>query len=214
MHVGKLTQIHKLDVQSPSITDAGLNYLKDLKDLEQLSFRSRTTSDRRPEFGVVGIARLAYAGHSNANALAIPYLMNACDEQCRLHIYYKGCTRLNDPRLQFHSVYYMHGKAPFSLTIQERTILRQKISRGILLFADAACGRSNLTAHSCALVAQSFPNNPLVPIRSDDAFYSRELGPDVPNVQYTFDAAGGTGIPRLEGVKIKSHWAIIYSSTG
>jgi hypothetical protein len=55
------------------------------------------------------------------------------------------------------------------------------------------------------------PDHPLVPIPRDDEIYTRKVGYDLSDVQYSKAAGGGKDLPQLEGVKIHGHWAVIYS---
>ena len=47
--------------------------------------------------------------------------------------------------------------------------------------------------------------------RAFSACCSARVGFDLSDVQYTKAAGGGIDRPRLEGVKVDGHWAIIYS---
>jgi Domain of unknown function (DUF4159) len=51
----------------------------------------------------------------------------------------------------------------------------------------------------------------MVPIPHDDELYTKQVGADLRDVQYTKGAGGGRDFPQLEGVKINNHWSIIYS---
>ena len=55
------------------------------------------------------------------------------------------------------------------------------------------------------------PGRELEPIPPDDELYTDRVGFDLSDVQYTKAAGGGKARPRLEGVKVDGHWAIIYS---
>jgi hypothetical protein len=60
-------------------------------------------------------------------------------------------------------------------------------------------------------VSELLPNNPLVPIPRDDELYTRKVGFDLADVQFSKAAGGGRDFPRLEGIKLAGHWAVIYS---
>ncbi len=81
---------------------------------------------------------------------------------------------------------------------------------GGTLFADAACGSPAFDASFRRLVAELFPNNPMVPIPKDDELLTKVYF-DLKDVQYTKAAGGSKDYPQLEGVKINGHWSIIYS---
>ncbi|MHC5538057.1 DUF4159 domain-containing protein, partial [Singulisphaera rosea] len=79
------------------------------------------------------------------------------------------------------------------------------------LFADAACGSPPFDAAFRRTIAEMFPKNPLVPIPRDDELYSEKIGYNLSDVRFTNAAGGGKGLPKLEGIKIDGHWAVIYS---
>lgn len=118
----------------------------------------------------------------------------------------------NDPTLVHYPLIYAHGCAAFSFSKEDMELLRRHFQPGGgCLFADAACGSPAFDAAFRKFVATLFPNNPLVPIPHEDALYSKKVGYDLSDVQYTQAAGGGRGYPQLEGVKLDDHWALIYS---
>ena len=48
-------------------------------------------------------------------------------------------------------------------------------------------------------------------IPKDDDLYTKRVGYDLSDVDYSKAAGGRRGLPQLEGVKLNGHWAIIYS---
>ncbi|HZW29390.1 MAG TPA: DUF4159 domain-containing protein, partial [Isosphaeraceae bacterium] len=91
---------------------------------------------------------------------------------------------------------------------------RHLVPGGGTLFADATCGRPAFDAAFRRLVAELLPDRKLVPIPRDDELYTDAMGFDLSQCRYTKCAGGITDSPRLEGVKIDGHWAIIYSKYG
>ncbi len=82
---------------------------------------------------------------------------------------------------------------------------------GGTLFADAACGSPAFDAAFRRFVAELLPD-----IRSCRSQPTTSCSPtrsafDLRDCQYTQAAGGGRDFPKLEGVKINDHWAIIYS---
>ena len=73
----------------------------------------------------------------------------------------------------------------------------------------AATSRS--TPHSGNSFADLVPDSRLEPIPPNDELYTKKVGFDLSQSQYTKAAGGGKSFPQLEGVKIKGRWAIIYS---
>ena len=117
-----------------------------------------------------------------------------------------------DPNLVNYPLIYIHGRAAFAFSPEEIVLLRRHLEPGGgTLFADAACGSPAFDAAFRKFVAELLPDNPLVPIPRDDEIYTRKVGFDLADVQYSKAAGGRRDFPQLEGVKLNGHWAIIYS---
>ena len=82
------------------------------------------------------------------------------------------------------------------------------------LFADAACGSAAFDAAFRRFVADLLPDHKLERIPRDDEFYTDRVGFDLSQCRLTKAAGDILDYPRLEGVKINGHWAIIYSQNG
>jgi hypothetical protein len=115
-----------------------------------------------------------------------------------------------DPNLVYYPLIYIHGRAALSFTREDLDALRHHLETG-MIFADAACGSPAFDAAFRRFVAELLPNNPLVPIPHEDELYSKRVGADLSEVQYTKGAGGGRDFPQLEGVKIDDHWVIVFS---
>jgi RNA polymerase sigma factor (sigma-70 family) len=164
--------------------------------------------------GALHVARLRHAGHWNVAPQAIPNVMHALRNlpyQFDVDFTQKDLFP-RDPNLIYYPLLYIQGRGSFSFAKEDLAALRQHLGPGGgTLFADAACGDPEFDAAFRRLVAGLLPNNPLVPIPSDDELFTKEAGVDLSNVQYTKAAGFGRGFPQLEGVRVKDHWAVIYS---
>jgi hypothetical protein len=117
-----------------------------------------------------------------------------------------------DPNLVHYPLLYIHGRASLSFSPDDLAALRRHLEPGGgTIFADAACGSTSFDTAFRRFVAELMADNPLVPIPRDDEIYTRKVGFDLSDVQYTKAAGGGRDLPQLEGVKVNGHWAIIYS---
>jgi hypothetical protein len=120
-----------------------------------------------------------------------------------------------DPNLIYYPVLYLHGRTSWEFTAADLNALGDHLEPGGgTLFADAECGSPAFDAAFRRFVAQLLPNNPLVPIPTNDVLYTTTVGADLSQVQYTKAAGGFRDFPQLEGVKITGHWAVIYSKYG
>jgi len=90
----------------------------------------------------------------------------------------------------------MHGRAAFQFAPEDIVLLRRHLEPGGgTLFADAACGSPAFDAAFRKFVATMLPDNPLVPIPRDDELYTRKVGFDLDDAQYSKAAGGGRDFP-------------------
>lgn len=177
----------------------------------------REVRDFRPENpkrGALHIAKLRHAGEWNVAPLAIPNLTTALRNSSLkfdVVVNHKAIFP-RDPNLAHYPLVYIHGRAAMSFAKEDLDALRRHLDPGGgTFFADAACGSPAFDASFRKFIAELLPGNPLVPIPRDDDIYTRKVGFDLSDVQYTKSAGGGKDLPLLEGVKIDGHWAVIYS---
>jgi hypothetical protein len=163
--------------------------------------------------GALHIAKLKHAGDWNVAPSAIPNLTTLLRDKLQFDVVIAHREILpRDPNLVNYPLLYIHGRAAFALNAEDLAVLRRHLEPGGgTIFADAACGSPAFDASFRRFVKDLFPNEPLVPIPKDDELYSKKTGYDLSDVQYTKAAGGGRAFPRLEGVKLNGHWAIIYS---
>ncbi|WP_250846789.1 DUF4159 domain-containing protein [Aquisphaera insulae] len=167
-----------------------------------------------PPRNALRIAKLQHGGQWNVAPLAIPNLMDALRRpplSFDVVINHKELSP-SDPGLVYYPLLYLHGRAAFSFSKGDMDALRRHLQPGGgTIFGDAACGSPAFDAAFRRFVAELLPDGPLVAIPRDDPVYSRKVGFDLSDCQYTKAAGGGKDFPQLEGVKIDGHWAIIYS---
>ena len=166
-----------------------------------------------PKRGALEVAKLKHAGDWNVAPMAIPHLMTALRDKSRLDVVINHREiSAADPNLVNFPLIYIHGRAGLAFGEPDLDALRRHVDPGGgLIFADAACGSPAFDASFRKVVAELFPKNPLAPIPQDDEIYTRNVGYDLSDVQYTKAAGGRQGFPALEGVKLGGHWAVVYS---
>jgi zinc protease len=172
---------------------------------------------RRPmasKRGALQIARIKHAGDWDIAPKAIPNLMEAITRppfSFDVVIKQKELDPL-DPSLVYYPILHLHGRAAFSLDEKELGALRVNLDPGGgTIFADAGLGNAAFDASFRRMAKSLFPDKPLVPIPHDDELFSTKVGADLSKVKLNKAAGGAVGFPQLEGVRIGSHWAIIYS---
>lgn len=166
-----------------------------------------------PRRGALQIAKLRHAGGWNVAPLSIPNLTTILRERVGYDVVINHRDLLpSDPNLINFPLVYVHGNAAFNMSDSDIEALRAHLDPGGgTFFADAACGSPAFDTAFRRFVEALLPGKELEVIPSDDDLYTTRVGFDLSDVQYTKAAGGGQDHPRLEGVKIDGHWAIIYS---
>ena len=163
--------------------------------------------------GALEIAKLKHGGDWNVAPMAIPHLMQALRDRSRLDVVINHREiAANDPNLVSFPLSYVHGRAGLKFGAEELTALKRHLEPGGgMIFADAACGSPAFDKSFRKVLTEMFPDQPLIPIPQDDEIYTRNVGYDLADVQYTKALNSKQGYPELEGVKLNGHWAIVYS---
>ena len=172
-----------------------------------------TNKSESPKRGALEVGKLKHLGDWNVAPMAIPHLMTALRDRSRLDVVINHrAIAPNDPNLVNFPLIYIHGRAALSFKDEDLAVLKRHLEPGGgMIFADAACGSPAFDASFRKVIAQMLPDNPLVPIPLDDEIFTKNVGYDLADVQYTKAAGGKLGSPQLEGVKLNGHWAIVYS---
>jgi hypothetical protein len=166
-----------------------------------------------PRRGALRIAKLKHGGEWNLAPQAIPNLMDVLSKpplDFDVVLSQKDLAP-DDPSLVNYPLIYLHGRAAFDLDADLDVLRRHLEPGGGTIFADASCGSPAFDAAFRRFLAALLPRNPLVPIPHDDDLYTRKVGFDLSDVQYSEAAGGRRDYPLLEGVKLNGHWAVIYS---
>lgn len=176
----------------------------------------REVHDFKPETakrGALQVAKLRHAGDWNVAPLAVPNLMASVRDKLGMDVVLSHREVLpRDPNLVNFPLVYVHGRASLSFSPEDLAALKRHLDPGGgTLFSDSACGSPAYDAAFRRVIAQMLPEHPLVPIPRDDELYTKKVGYDLSDVQYSKSAGGGRDFPQLEGVKINGHWAVIYS---
>jgi Domain of unknown function (DUF4159) len=168
-----------------------------------------------PKRGALRIATLKHAGDWDVAPQAFPTVMHALRTPPLSFDVVIASKDLHprDPNLIYYPLVTIRGRAPFQFSKEDIEVLRHHLDPGGgTLFADAYLANRNFDASFRKFVEELLPDKVLVPIPNDDELYSNRVGFDLSNVEFTKAAGGGHGFPKLEGVKINDHWAVIYST--
>ena len=124
--------------------------------------------------------------------------------------------RLTDPAIFNAPLLYLTGHEFFTLKKSEALQLKKYLENGGFLLAEACCGRKGFDLSFRKIMAALFPGSPMRAIPQDNAIF--HMPNDVQKVGVTpaLQQALGAAVtrPRLEGVEVNGHIAVIYSSFG
>ncbi len=124
--------------------------------------------------------------------------------------------RLTDGAIFNAPLLYLTGHENFTLSKGEAVQLKKYLENGGFLLAEACCGRKGFDLAFRKIMAELFPAAPLRDIPHDNVLFS--MPNDVQRVGVTpvLQQALGTAAsrPKLEGVEVGGHVAVIYSPYG
>jgi len=124
--------------------------------------------------------------------------------------------RLADTAIFNAPLLYLTGHENFTLSKAEAAQLKKYLDNGGFLLAEACCGRKGFDLAFRKIMAELYPAAPLRDIAQDNVIFS--MPNDVKRVGVTpvLQQALATAVtsPRLEGVEVNGHIAVIYSPFG
>jgi hypothetical protein len=186
---------------------------RELPDDKLVMHHARDFQIDSPRRGALRIAKLKHAVDWNIASRAIPNLMDALRKPPLNFdvVLHQRDLAPDDASLVNYPLVYLHSHGTFDLSDALPALRRHLEPGGGMIFADAACGSRAFDTAMRRFVAALLPGKPLVPIPHDDELYTRKVGFDLSDVQYSPAAGGRRDYPLLEGVKLDGHWAVIYS---
>lgn len=184
--------------------------------------KTRKSRGSRIERGLTEIAQLRHSGGWDTAPKALRNLLEALNETVGMGVSPQRQTiPVTLPELRRFPIAYMHGRHRFRLSQQERDALRDYLSRGAVLFADACCGSSRFDRSFRDLMQEIFPDNPLKQIPEDHEIFSDTIGHQIDQVKLRKLVPGKAGAamqtrtdsvpPILEGIEIDGRFAVVYS---
>ena len=179
-------------------------------------------TDSNPELTdrVLVLPKLSHAGGSDDAPNAWRNILNRVNQIGMPVDTQKKMIRPVMEELADHPFVFMHGRSRFRFSEKEREQLKEFLEVGGLLFADAICSSASFTEAFRSEMQKMFPDNPLTPIPRDHPIWSDQKfgGYSLPSVTITKpDRTANGGFqrrktpPRLEGILIDGHYAVIFS---
>ncbi|HTU24785.1 MAG TPA: DUF4159 domain-containing protein [Pirellulales bacterium] len=178
------------------------------------------------ERGKLYVASIQHSGGCNAAPGALATLMRLAGEKLDVRAADRTDeirqVRLSDPELfQYHLV-FMHGRAGFRLSENERKELRVYLERGGTLFADAICSSPQFTEAFRREMNLVFPEQTLarIPVNhplfrpgfgGDDVTTVSRRQPEASQDNQPLKSAVRKVEPYLEGIQLGDRYAVIFS---
>ncbi|MEZ6034869.1 MAG: DUF4159 domain-containing protein [Planctomycetaceae bacterium] len=174
------------------------------------------------ERGLLQIAKLRHNGGWDTAPKAVKNLLVALNETVGVAASTQSeAIPITLAEMQRFPLVYMHGRHRFQLQPAQQDALRDYLSRGGVLLADACCGSSKFDRGFRDLVKQLYPDKELVQIPADHELFSETVGHQIKDVRRhrlvpsprnaTLELKEEVGPPILEGLEIDGRFAIIYS---
>jgi hypothetical protein len=190
---------------------------------EKLSTRAgKRKANGAAQRGLLEIAKLRHDGGWDTAPRALKNLLEALNETVGLAAAAQSpAIPMTLEEMNPFPLLYMHGRYRFRVGAQEQQAVRDFLSTGRVLFADACCGSTNFDRSFREFMAQLYPDHPLKQIPADHEIYSeatwhdikkttrRRLVPSTENAALTLRTEEGP--PILEGIEIDGRYVVIYS---
>jgi hypothetical protein len=170
-----------------------------------------TTGDK------VYLAQVVYDGEWKTRHAGLSVLLQTFNLKTEIPVKY-GLKemRLSDAKIFDAPLLYITGHESFRLKKEEATRLRQYLTNGGFLFAEACCGRKGFDLAFRQQMQALFPDYPMKPIPEGNALFGLPNRVSQVGVTPALAAQLGTQTtrPDLEGIEIDGHYAVIYSPFG
>jgi len=173
----------------------------------------------RPESGTdkVAIVQVVYDGIWKTRHAGLSLLLQTFNLKTEVPVKYMVKeARLTDPAIFNAPLLYLTGHEYFTLRKSEAEQLKKYLENGGFLLAEACCGRKGFDLSFRQVMAAVFPSTPLKPIPQSNPVFRTPN--DVQQVGVTPLLQQDLGVaviqPRLEGIEINGHLAVIYSPFG
>ncbi|MEI6787840.1 MAG: DUF4159 domain-containing protein [bacterium] len=172
---------------------------------------------KKAYFDRLRIGQVMVGGDWKPRPFALPMLLKTFSQKTAVSI--QSAIRevsLTDPGLFDLPFLYLSGHEGFRLTKAELYALSKYLESGGFLFAEACCGRSDFDQAFRIELKRVLPDSPMVPVSPDDSIFTEPNRVKRMTVTPLLSGRLGRAViePRLEGVKLHGHYAVVYSPYG
>ncbi|MBN1557484.1 MAG: DUF4159 domain-containing protein [Lentisphaerae bacterium] len=171
----------------------------------------------RADAGTLALVQVMYDGEWKTRHTGLSVLLQTFNRKTGIPVRFElKELPLTDPGLFNAPLLYMTGHEYFELSEEELVTLRTYLLRGGFLFGEACCGRKGFDRAFRLMLRRVLPGRALTDIPPGGALF--QVPNDVRALAVTpllaADAGRAAIPPRLEGVEIEGHYAVIYSPLG
>ncbi len=177
---------------------------------------------KQAERGLLEVAQIRHDGGWDTARRAVSNLLEGLSQETGIGVSLKPRpVPVTFEALRKFPMAYMHGRYGFRLREAEQDALRDYLSRGTVLIADACCGSERFDRSFRTLMKQLYPENPLTPIPADHEMFSEKTGFDTHSVRRrrllparesaSLRVQVEAGPPVIEGIQIDGQYVVIYS---
>jgi hypothetical protein len=165
----------------------------------------------------VAMVQVVYDGIWKTRHAGLSVILQTFNQKTEVPVKYTiKEARLTDPAIFNAPLLYLTGHEYFTLQKSEAEQLRKYLENGGFLMAEACCGRKGFDLSFRQLMTAVFPSSPLKSIPQDNAVFKNPNDLQRVGVTPMLQQAIGSAVmqPRLEGVEVNGHYAVIYSPFG
>ena len=172
---------------------------------------------KKAYFDRLRIGQVIVGGDWKPRPFALPMLLQTFSRKTAVPV--QSAIRevsLTDPALFDLPFLYLSGHEGFRLTKAELYALSKYLESGGFLFAEACCGRSDFDQAFRLELQRVLPDSPMEPVSPDDSIFTEPNRVKRMTVTPLLSGRLGRAViePRLEGVKLHGHYAVVYSPYG
>lgn len=174
-----------------------------------------TTPITAPTRDALRLAQVRYAGDWRPDPHALVHFAEFLRDQANLDVVSEyAAVALDDDQLATSPFLFLTGHFRFELSESERAALREHLSRGGFLFAEACCGRAAFDAAFRTEIAQVLPDAKLERLPSDHPIFHGSPGFDVRRIGYkpaVLAEDPDRTTPELWGIALDGRLVVVYS---
>jgi hypothetical protein len=161
----------------------------------------------------VDCANLTYAGGKTSRCVAPGFLKEFSVKTDVVTTGKFATVKLEDATIFEHPFCVMSGEGPFTLTLPERTQLREYLTRGGFLLASAGCSSEPWSESFRREIAATFPTSEFPSVALVEIPMSHPIFRTVYDVT-RLDSKRHNHTPKLEGLTIEGRLVVVFSSDG